>query len=336
MNEQDFFFVKKGIHAGDAIEVPYASWVLWGHPQETVAIANPMPENRGGIYYEGWVRLSRSPFVRMGVESIDPATYTLGDTPIELPEGFDFAGGAPADKPAFTFERNEHGRLSHLRFPHISAPSIGVALQGVRGLANQVVWSLSVASHQPLFVDGILVRSMDEKEVLSRSNSAAPDIQIGSIDPMVLTPALRPFMSQYVEGIRSSSSFYSFLCFYKVCEAMNSVRSKLRKIFEKHQLAAPALNGVFPEDPIGIVYKGMVGKKYTSAVTEFYATYRNGIAHFRPGDKLEPLVDLKLEAEIGAASCVMRWAASDLIEQATQALSILKVAGVDVGAISFT
>lgn len=336
MNERQHpIFEAQGVTGDRQLEIPYGPWLLWGQPQLSYVKANPMPADRGDVYYEGWVRLSRTPFGKSGPFVTDAASFSNGDTPIVLPDGYDFAGAIGGAGPAFTFEKDKNGNLSHLHFPHINAPSIEVALNGVEQLATQIVWGLTVSANQPLFYDGILIKSMDSAEFRAHTRAATPQAGLASPDPMYLHPSLRPFVSQYVEGVRSSSPFYSFLCYFKVCERMNDVRSKLRKVFNKRGIDAPPLNGTFPEDPVAHVSLEMVGVKYTAAVTKYQALYRNGIAHFNPADRLEPLVELQNEGAVRTAGIVMRWAAFDLINQVSQALVGLQTAGVNLEDVDF-
>ncbi len=143
------------------------------------------------------------------------------------------------------------------------------------------------------------------------------------------------FARVYVEGLRSESPFYRFLSFFKVAQQINAaVRPQIRKICTKHSISSPTLNGVLPQDPIGLFAVASVGKKYTVVITEYQELYRNSIAHLDAGDKILPF-DLAVEARVRLASMVLAYIVDDLLKQIASTIKELKRAGVPEAEIKF-
>ena len=233
-------FEIQGAQAGEPLQVPFGPWLLWGQPQVSYVNARNLPENRDDLHYQAWVRLARSPFGNPAPMDISvPENFMSGDTGIVIPEGMDFALGFDDNAPALELKTVQR-RVTHLRFPRLNAPSIEVALTGVDKMASAVVWTLSGSTNTAVFYDAILVCSMDRLQFRAQINGRSPDIGIIQPDSVIFQKSLRPFVSQYVEGVRSSSPFYAFLCFFKICYRVNDARQRFRKICEQHGVAPPA------------------------------------------------------------------------------------------------
>lgn len=332
------FFEAKGIVSGSTVQIPYAPWVLWGQPTEQYLRANPFPSSRTDIKYEAWIRIvgSIGAAPQIAAPTV-PESYKDGDSLISLPPGYEYtfklaAEGHVRDVKAM---RNEHDRLAYLQIDSFLAESIDSALTVARVAANSLSWSMSFQNHTPLLYDAILVRSTDIAEVRISITSRAPTGTFNQPDDVWMLPSLKPFISLYLEGLRSQSPFYRFLCFFKVCQRINSVvRKQLRDLFEGRGLPPPPLNGTLPSDPISHVAKDMVGVKYGNAITTYQSQYRNSIAHFDPSDELEPF-DLVAESATRSASVVMNWIAYDLLSQIVNAVKELRAAGTPDSEISF-
>jgi hypothetical protein len=329
-------FQQANVTVDDRVEIPYAPWLLWGQPQVSYVKASRLPADRGEIVYEGWIRLTRNAFgSSVPIDITNPASFEGGDSGIRIPEGYEFAMGIGDEGPAALLKVDDAGYLNHLFFPHIVAPTIEAALLGLERMATHVVWTLTATTHKPMFYDAILVRSADKLEFRASTRAASPDASILELDTIFLHPSLRPIVSLYVEGTRSSSPFYAFLCFFKICERMNYLRGRIVKICGKYGATPPSLNGVFPDDPISHIDTGSVGMKYTTAVDKYQRLYRDAIAHFSPKDSMEPLVNLQAEASVRSASIILRWAVVDLINQIAKMLHDLQDRGVDLRDVTF-
>lgn len=329
-------FELQGARAGEPMQIPFGPWLVWGQPQVSYVNVREQPENRGEVFYQAWVRLARSPFGNpTPMDITNPGNFSNGDTGLVLPKGMDVALGFNDNAPALELKTDEQRHVTHLSLPRINAPSIEVALTGVNKMASTVVWALTSTTNTPVFYDAILVRSMDSLQFRAQINGRSPDVGIAEPDPVFFQSSLRPFVSQYVEGVRSSSPFYSFLCFFKICYRVNDVRQRFRKLCERQAVEPPALNGVFPEDPLAHVSTDVVGQKYTVVINRYQELYRNSIAHFGQNERLEPLVRLEEDVAVRAAALVMRWAAFDLINQMAAAVQALVAAGMDLQAIEF-
>jgi len=333
------FFEARGVTSGSRIEIPYAPWVLWGQPVEQYLRANPFPSNRGDVKYEAWIRIVGASGDAPQITDLTlPDSYKTGDSLVSLPPGYDFMFTVAAEGHVreVMAMRNAHDRLAYLQIDRFSAVSIDSALTVARVAVMSLSWSMSFASHAPLRHDAVLVRSMDKAEAKMEWNAHTPVAGFGGQpDDVWMLPALKPFISLYVEGMRGQSPFYRFLCFFKICQRINSnVRKQFRDMFDCRGLTPPPLNGAFPGDPIAHIAKDKVGVKYTVALAEYQAQYRNAIAHFDPADKLEPF-NLSVESAIRTASIVMNWAAYDLLSQMVDAIKQLRSAGTPDGEIVF-
>jgi hypothetical protein len=329
-------FEAKGIQSQTQLQIQRPPWLLWGQPIISHVSASVLPDNRGDLYYEAWVRITRSPFVSsVGFDISTPESFQNGDSGILLTEGMDFGIGIYGDAPNLLLGKDANNVLSHFYFPHVTASSIEAALEGVSNVARQVIWTLTLTAAQPLFSDALLVASMDRLQFRAEIRAAAPAVELSTMDAITSHRSLRPYVSQYIEGIRSSSPLYSFLCYFKICERLNRVRPRIRKICERYNITPPSVNGVFPEDPIAYVNAEAIGKKYTAELSRLQDLYRNSIAHLNPNEDIEPLVDAVRESQVRTASCLLRYAAFDMINQIIAALSTIRDTGVDLALVSF-
>jgi hypothetical protein len=339
MSNTDWLYQATGVTSETKVEIPFGPWVVWGQPVRQFLRQNPFPTERKGLTYSAYVRFVRD---AKGAERIQdasrPESFASGDSLVQLEPGLDFITRVMVDGRSYdvNVHRNDLDRLAYAEIELIQANDAQSVINLARLCANSIAWSLSFATHVPLYWDTVMVKSSDNAEHIIEMLSPTPLTPVAQPDPTWLHPSLRPFASLYADGLRSNSPFYQFLCFFKVCQRINaSVRPKLRKLFVTRALPPPELNGIFPGDPINVIAKDMVGVKYTVAITKYQVEYRNAVAHFDPADKLEPF-DLTVEARVRTAAILMSWAAYDLLGQMTDAVKALRAAGADDAAITFS
>lgn len=323
---------------GPPIDLPVMPWIAWGEPINLVIRHETVVGDRPGVSYNAGVRFFAAP--RRPTPSLEVGNLD------DMLDGDSYIALQPDESPIRTVTLNDtsyhlrlhgnaNGRLASCTIDLPPITSITEALSAVRMVVNFFVWENAFLTKVPLEYDFLFVRSEDQREFVIGFTPSMPLSNPVVSRDLEVHPSVRPFISLFLEGLRSSSPFYRFLCFFKICQRVNSrVRPQFRKLAIHHGLTPAELNGEFPTDPIDKFDPSMVGKRYTVAISRYQVEYRNAIAHFDPADRLEPF-DITVEGRVRTAAALMAWAANDLIAQIIEATKIMLAKGVAREAIDF-
>jgi hypothetical protein len=105
------------------------------------------------------------------------------------------------------------------------------------------------------------------------------------------TEEFRSLFSTYREALNATSPFYQFLCFYKVIENINCLRSEKKKAIiakgeQPHQPGEIIPSSVDTNTNIDVdfhsLFKPFLGRKFTFVCEKFRGVLRNAIAHVDP------------------------------------------------------
>jgi hypothetical protein len=323
---------------GGRVELPVMPWIAWGEPINLVVRHETVDRDRRGVTYNAGVRFfaaPRRPTPDLEVGNLD-----------DMLDGDSYVALQPEESPIRTvtlngtdyhlrLRGNANGRLASCTIDLPPIMSMTDALSVVRSVVNFFVWENAFLTKVPLEYDFLFVRSEDQREFIIGFTPSMPVSRPVVSRDLEVHPSVRPFISLFVEGLRNSSPFYRFLCFFKICQRVNSrVRPQFRKLAIHHGLTPAELNGEFPKDPIEKFDPAMVGTRYTVAISRYQGEYRNAIAHFDPADRLEPF-NIAVEGRVRTAAALMAWAANDLIVQIVEATKMMLANGVAPDAIDF-
>ena len=179
----------------------------------------------------------------------------------------------------FTPISNKQGRIAGMESAVIENVTFDNAITCALTFARSLERILCVMTKVPLFVEVIQVASVDTRQAVTRSSYPYPTANVSSFTSPEIS-CMSPLLSLYAEGVRESSPFYRFLCFFKLVDKLLSkVNGTLRQIEHSSGASAPPMNFEMPADPFSIILPSVVGKRYTVVRDEFQGRYRNVIAH---------------------------------------------------------
>jgi hypothetical protein len=331
MSERKMLFQQVNVSGPTSVQLPWAPWPLMNQWLQFFAREHGMDMPVGPKLYRARIRFGRS---------------ADGNPPMRGP--FDWDGASNGDSyltnpmPAAEFairmegahcavKFNTQNRMSHVELESVQAGDIDLVLRFAHKVANSLAFTMGMATNIPLFYDAILVRSHDGKESFLDAHTPVPTFNVGNGDNIWLSKPLRALASLFLEGLRSNSPFYRFLCFFNVASRVNDVtKSRLRKVCAKTGVEPPKLNGTLSADGvIDVVAPELIGTKYTDLLDRYRGEYRNAIAHFDPNDRLVPF-DMDAESRVRTAAIVMSLVSRDLLDQAAASLRELAARAVSL------
>jgi hypothetical protein len=329
-------FQQLNISGPTSVQLPWAPWPLLNQWLQFFAREHGMAVPTGPKIYQARIRFGRSsdgnppmqgPFDWDGAANGD--SYLINPEPVN-----DFAIRMEGAHCSVKF--NAQNRLAYIELESVSATEIEQVLRFARKIANSLEFTMGMATNIPLFYDAIIARSVDRKESFVDTHPPVPTYSIGNGDSVWLRKPLRAVASLFLEGLRSNSPFYRFLCFFNVAARINDVtKSRLRKVCVENGVEVPKLNGNLSADGvIDVVAPELIGAKYTDLINRYRSEYRNAIAHFDTDDRLVPF-DMDAESQARTAAIVMSVLSRDLLDQAAVSVRDLIARGVDVESLDF-
>ncbi len=178
---------------------------------------------------------------------------------------------------------NEHGRLGSI-IVAIADCANGFTAHRV---AQTVFNSIAVAAGNQYGIPLRWASMLIDRQPLSNTDPVWHEIVSPVGYPDVLAElnlnypvALARLFSNYVEGLRSNSPFYSFLCFFALTEFMTTtLQGRLRRYNNTRPIDYIDLNGTLTSDDVGRVSPMYVGVTY-ARLLGINREARNAIAHF--------------------------------------------------------
>lgn len=315
---------------------PVPAWVLWGRPASVFMVSKDIDPKRLSQFVV-LIRLSKGR-LRSPEQSLALTAETISDTGDSYYDckGWhsDIEFSIESRRVRFKPIANSEDRLAGFESSHLDDVSFDVAVGLAKVAANLLTVSVTAWSKIPCTVDTVVVRSIDTAQQYGRATLPYPVCPL-AIEGFQSIPAMEPFIAALVEGLSEFSSFYRFLCFFKIVEKLLSlVLGKLRAAGQRCGVEGPDFSGMVPSDPFEKVAPEFIGTKYTTLRDQLQTQYRNAIAHL---DLTSPVLPFSVaaEAEMAKAEKVMAFVAYDLLYRAYEFLKVLQNAGCDVATLSF-
>jgi hypothetical protein len=329
-------FQQLNVSGPTSVQLPWAPWPLLNQWLQFFAREHGMEVPTGAKIYQARIRFGRSSDGNPPMQGpFDWDGAANGDSYLTNPVAdSDFAVRMDGAHCAVKF--NAQNRMSYIELESVSASEIEFVLRFARKIANSLEFTMGMATNIPLFYDAIIARSLDRKESFLDVHPPVPTYSIGNGDNIWLTKPLRAVASLFVEGLRSNSPFYRFLCFFNVAARINDVtKNRLRNICVENGVKKPKLNGKLTADGvIDAVAPQLIGTKYTDLIDRYRSEYRNAIAHFDTDDRLVPF-DMEAESRARTAAIAMSVVSRDLLDQAAASVRELIARGVDLESLDF-
>ncbi len=318
------------------LELPQPHWVLWGHPANLfTSVDGTDPDRRTD--FKILIQFSkerRADFVgNLSLHAVDVSSS--GDSNYGLARAEASAYISNGEKVLrFTPLLNSGKRLAGMESDIIQDVSFDDAITCALTFASRLERILCVMTKIPLFVEVIQVESVDTRQAYTRSSYSYPSVSISKfMTPEII--CMSPLLSVYAEGMRETSPFYRFLCFFKLVDKLLSkVNGMLQTLGASHDVPAPNMNLEMPHDPFGVILPGVVGKRYNRVRDELQDRFRNVIAHLDLESAIEPF-NLEAEFEVAKSAMALAYIAEDLLRRGYDFLLSLKKAGYDVESIRF-
>jgi hypothetical protein len=274
-------------HRAAAAEVdPNAlPWSAWG---SLVWRESPVPEgeaHNAPTTYFVTIRLRRND---------DPALTTLhrgkflGDSELRM-EGaaIERSFMLPARDPVGVVHvellDNAQGRLGSIVIGIDACPNAFTAYLVSQTVFNTVAVAAGIQCGIPLrWASALIVRHEPFAPRAARQSILAyagyPEV-VANLS-FALSPAVSRLQSSYVEGLRSNSPFYSFLCFFALAEYMTGrLQGRLRTCAHGRNIDYDDLKGTLTAESVGRVAPTFIGTTYDELL-KAARPLRNAVAHF--------------------------------------------------------
>lgn len=223
-----------------------------GHPSIHVANVNVSPQFEGDSFLQA------------------PEPTAVGELQARGPDGKSATG---------SITTNKDGRLAKLTFAQIAAQDRFEAEAIAYDLAKGYLAWLSFVYDKPVDIAQIVSTELSTGST-GITQWMSPKI-IAADNPLALPMPLDEFLveclTQYQEGNNTTNDFYRFLCFWKVLDGVQNIRSIINKEAERARIDLSRSQVRVPEDdtfPVG------VRNKTLEDVRQLYRdTYRHALAH---------------------------------------------------------
>lgn len=329
--QEEFTGPESGLYAFDLSSL---HWSMWGQ-QINYELSEKGVDPKRRSKYDIFVRLGTTPF------SVAPETLELsadeikrtGDSCFDASaETMVFEFGVDGQRIRFNPISNANARLAGFESHDIES-TLGEAIVIAKQAVNNILLSLVAPTRTPCFLDQIHIRSTDGKQRYYRTIAHFP-LTAPANRPLTIS-ALVPTITLYAEGIRASSVFYRFLCFYKIVEQIiDTVAPALTRAGASVAEGPLKFNVTIPSPEFDSIAPNLIGKKVTAVRSDFQKEYRNVIAHFDLNSPIQPFF-LEAEAALQVASAVMFFAADALLKEAHTYINEIKRKGFNVESLTF-
>jgi len=196
---------------------------------------------------------------------------------------FDFPARDPVGGVHVDLLENAHGRLGAILMGIAHCANAFTAHRVAHTVFNSIAVAAGVQYGIPLRWASMLIARHDKPD----NQDAHFDIlfTVGYPDVHADLDLTRPAVisrlrSNYVEGLRSNSPFYSFLCFYALVKFMTTdLQGRLRSLNKVRPIEYIDLKGSLTEGDVARVVPPWAGKTY-GELLEMFKNYRIATAHF--------------------------------------------------------
>jgi hypothetical protein len=216
---------------------------------------------------------------------------------------FDLPAQDPAGALHVDLVENEHGRLGAILLGVAQCANGFAAHRVAHTVFNAIAVAAGVQYGIPLRWASMLIARHDKPDNRSAHFNILftvgyPDVH-ANLD-LTRPNAISRLRSNYVEGLRSNSPFYAFLCFFSLVEFMTTdLQGRLRKLNKSHPIEYIDLKGSLTEEDVARIAPPWVGKTYAELL-QMFRDHRNAIAHFLMEHSHRPF-DVASEDEISWA-----------------------------------
>lgn len=262
-------------------DLPWGVWggLIW---RESLALKH---DDRGDVNYVVTIRLRRndeSAFAQLrDGRFLGDSELSLSD--VELQREFSLPAREPVGLTHVLLKENERDRLGSIILSIAACPNPFTAYRVSQTVFNTVAVAAGVQCHIPLRWNCTLIvrETVDEVRQLSYHIVAPvsyPDVAANLSFEM--PPALARLYSNYVEGLRANSPFYSFLCFFALVEIITGrLQGQLRQHADRNNIAYRDLNGALTREDVGRTAPVYVGMTYAELLRAT-RPLRDAVAHF--------------------------------------------------------
>lgn len=210
------------------------------------------------------------------------------------------------------FAVNERGEVSFLETEHV-ADSIDNARRVFQRALLPIVDHLSYLADCPIFIGAVSLE--DRTNRLKVIDYVAPYHQYDLPQNCEFAIEMKPVYALYREAKNSESSFYKFLCYYKILEGLlQKMRKELAREAQRRRVAIQFPNQVVPDHyTFSSGVRAFVGKP----IRDFFnilTPIRHAAAHFLAGsgtvntsepDHLDKFANLVLICELSARALIL-------------------------------
>jgi hypothetical protein len=224
-----------------------------------------------------------------------------------------FDQGADADcATPFTLVGDERLQLLYAEVS-VAGRNPRVALFEARNALSRLADCLSRRWHVPLVLVRIDLYLQDDEWVLARE-LVMPSRTVLDVDvnarTLVQPPLFAPVDALLREAVTASSPYYRFLCAFKLREAVQAIRSEVRRIAKVHQVTArmPKSVALTPKDFTWLSGPAVIEKlKSSNELYKVLTEMRNRVGHFLldASHEVLPLWDGRQFRQYSLASAVL-------------------------------
>jgi len=223
-----------------------------------------------------------------------------GESLLEAPKGKNIEVSIirkDKDSAEVRFLKSKTGALARAQV-HVTANSVVDAEQKAHAVVLPTLSWLSYLCNAPLDFTGFEV--FEERtetckwsfRVLGKRKLLELDV---ALPAFVSTPAGRVLLSSYREGLNATHPFHSFLCFFKVAEAIQALRKQRHRKVKRPRREAVGDSELIPAQVSGLPaeaanhvesFKPFLGNRFDEVVDSLRDVMRNAIVHLVPKRKL--------------------------------------------------
>jgi hypothetical protein len=156
-------------------------------------------------------------------------------------------------KIVFRGSSNDEGRLGKFEVDELIAENFKTAENSVFGTLSRFLSAWSTHLDIPLHVHTVQVTELATNIRTMRIRNPHREMMTGGGDIHPFADEYCHYASMYREGLNSNSSFYRFLCFYKIIEGLTARRNRINaELVKKGKIPLKSKSSI-PEDREGLL-----------------------------------------------------------------------------------
>ncbi len=321
----------------DELTVPF--WFRGSTVTALAGIESPEPPSESGSWS---VKFVVAPNDAMAVGSSLPADEMMGDSNFVIPAEWQAYLSSPAEQPvdtpigqvmtAVVLHKNEVGRLGRVDIDVREAKSSVQAYLLAKTTFDHLNLRISLKTDLSLKVAFCHIQDGRNPERFAiRYTARHPVVQI-DFDDRFLPPVLQRMAASYVEALTTNSHFYSFLCRYKLVDALtNELQRAFRLIGSRHAIVLEDLCGRFTSAEVGSFLPELVDQRYRDCIVKC-SRLRVRVAHLLTSVGFHAL-NAASQEDAEMLSQALHIAAHNLLHRAIDNYQALRSAGVSAAEI---